>query len=141
MKHFRSYAISVGLIVCLLSCYRLLTLWNQPADAFWSPAHLALSMDATKDRLEVLAQGKPLAAAIEAKQVYIVANGVSVPLTVSDVGIRVNDYDRQRTMRIPAMMAFAAVAGGGFVLFLIGLLTPAISVLKPHGLVDLHLTA
>jgi hypothetical protein len=141
MKHFRFYATTLGLLVCALCLYKLYTLWDQPRDAYWNPAHLALPLDAAKDRFEILVQGKPLARAVDEKRVSIAVDGSILPLASSEVTVRVNDYDRQRTARIPVMLWLAATAGGAFVLFVIGLVAPLIGVLRPHGLVDLHLTA
>jgi hypothetical protein len=136
---FRFFAITFGFLVCGLAVFRLWQLANEQVNTWWTPVHLALPLDATTDRFEVLVGGTPLPKAIEAKRLSIASDGTVFPLSASDVLVRVNNHDRNRVARMPGMMALAAAAGGGFVLFVIGLVTPLIGAFRPHGLVDLHL--
>lgn len=139
--HFRFYATLFGLLICALASFRLWQLWNQPQDAYWTPAHLAMSLDTTSDRFEMLVGTAPLGKVLDERRLLVRSGDSWLPVTATDVSFRVNNYDRARVMRIPAMVAFAALAGGAFVLFVIGLVTPLIGAFRPHGLVDLHLTA
>jgi hypothetical protein len=136
---FRFFATTFGFLICALAAFRLWQLANEPVNTRWTPVHLALPLDATADRFEVLVGGTPLPKAIEAKRLSIASDSNILPLSASDVSVRVNNYDRRRVARMPGMLALAAAAGGGFVLFVIGLVTPLIGAFRPHGLVDLHL--
>jgi hypothetical protein len=61
------------------------------------------------------------------------------PVAAGDLVARVNNYDKVRLARIPTMLGLAAAAGGGLVLFFIGLFAPLIRELVPPRIVDLHL--
>ncbi len=139
-SHFRLWATVAGLVVLALSLYQLWRLWDQPRDAYWTPRHLAMSLDTTADRFEVLVAGVPLQKALADKTVWMTKEGSTVPLAPGEVLARVNDYERMRLMRVPSMLGLSAAAGGGFVLLVIGHFTPLIGAFRPHGMVDLHLT-
>lgn len=139
--HFRLYATTFGLLIAALASFRLWQVSRPPAAGSWTPAHLALPLDATTDRLQVLVDRAPIGEALEGRRLSISKDGNVLPLGASDVSIRLNEVDRIRAARIPGMLALAALAGGGFVLLAIGLATPLIGAFRPHGLVELHLAA
>lgn len=141
-SHFRFFALAFGLLVCALSLYKLFLLFTPPpAEAAWTPAHLALPLSSTSDRFEVLVKGAPLASSLEAQKLLVgLEGGGAETLSKSDLTVRVNDQDRIRLSRMPLMLGLAGLAGGAFVLLVIGLFTPLIGAFRPHGLVDLHLT-
>ena len=139
-SHFRLWATSLGVVVLALSCYQLWRVWQQPRDDYWTPPHLAMSLDDARDRLEVLVAGTPMAKVLGDKRLSLVADGNAIPVGPAEVQVRVNDYARVRLMRLPTMLTLAAVAGGAFVLLVIGLFTPLIGAFRPHGMADLHLT-
>jgi hypothetical protein len=140
-SHFRLFAIVVGLLVSAASSYRVFQLLNPPASDPWTSALYAPELEATADKLEVLVAGVPLGRAIAEGKVVAVDRGTLVPLKASDVKVRLNNEPASRLAAVPSMLLFSALAGGGFVLLVIGILTPLIGLFRPHGLVDLHLTA
>ena len=139
--HFRFFAIAVGLIACAGGALRLWQLSTQPVGDVWTPAIYAPGIESTADRLEVLVAGVPLATAANEQRLLMVIQGNPAPVKVADIRVRLNNEASLRAAAVPAMLGFAALAGGGFVLLLIGLLTPTIGAFKQHGLVDIHLTA
>ena len=140
-NHFRSFAILVGLLACAGACYGFLHLWEQPADAYWTATAFSPPLAAVSDRVELFVADEPLLKAVGEERLVLKKKGTEAPVAVGDLVARVNNYDRVRLARIPAMLALAAAAGGGLVLFLIGLFSPLISALVPPAIVDLHLEA
>ncbi len=139
--HFRLFAIVCGLLFCGLASFRLWQLWNVPAEGHWIPAHLAVPLDSTADRLELLVGGEPAAKVLAAQRMTLATSRGSGPMTPGDLTVRLNTYEKERLATVPRMLALSAVAGGGLVLLVIGLLTPLIGSFRPHGLVDINLTA
>jgi len=139
--HFRLFAIVCGLLVSAGASYRVWQLSSQPIPEKWTPAIYALGLESTADRFEVLLSGVPLAKALAEQQLMMAASGNLVPVKGSDVKVRMNNEPAIRAAAVPAMIGFAALAGGGLVLLVIGLLTPMIGAFHQRGLIDLHLTA
>ncbi len=53
--------------------------------------------------------------------------------------MRVNEAEKVRAARVPSLLWLSAMAGGGLVLFIVGLFAPKIGAYKQHGLIDMHL--
>ena len=87
----------------------------------------------------VYVAGEPILKAIEAQKVVLKRKDGEAPLAASEIVASLNERDRVRLTKVPLMLGLAALSGGAFVLFLIGLFTPLISALKPPMIVDLHL--
>lgn len=141
VSHFRLFAIVCGLLVSGAASYGVWQLSTQPVGDTWTPAIYAPGLEATAEKLEVLVSGVPLAKAVAEQQLSMATNGKMVPVKVSDVRVRLNNEAATRAAAVPTMLGFATLAGGGFVLLVIGLLTPMIGAFRQHGLIDLHLTA
>ena len=138
-SHFRLWALLGGGVVLVLALAGLWKVQNVPVDTSLTPAHLAPPVSAVADRLEVLVGGVPLQKAITDKRLMLAGENGAATLVVTDATVRINDAERVRAARVPSMLALSAIAGGGFVLFLIGLITPRIGAFKQHGLIDMHL--
>ena len=110
---------------------------REAADATWTPAHLALPLATTADRFQVLVADMPLEKAIAEKRLMVTRD--TGPLVVPEATVRVNNLDQLREARFMPLLALSAIAGGAFVLFLIGLFMPRIGAFKQHGLIDMHL--
>jgi hypothetical protein len=111
---------------------------SKPLDTTWTPTHLALPLSTTTDRLEVLVGDVPLEKAIAEKRLTVVTG--AGPQVVREATVRVNNSDQLREARFLPLLALSAIAGGAFVLFVIGLFAPRIGAFHQHGLIDLHLT-
>jgi hypothetical protein len=137
-SHFRLFALLGGGIVLVLALAGLWRIESQPIEPRWTPAHLAPLLSTTPDRFEVLVDGVPLQKVVADKALMVAT--AAGPKTVLEATVRVNDVEQRRAARVTPMLVLSAVAGGAFVLFLIGLFTPRIGAFKQHGLIDLHLT-
>ena len=139
-SHFGLYAVLAGLLILAGSLTMFRRVWLQPKDADWTPPHLAMALDNTTDRFEILVGGTPIQKVLDAKGISIAKDGNMVPLAAADVQVRVNNYEKNRLERLPLMIVWAAVAGGALVLLLIGLFTPMIGAFRPPNIVDLNMT-
>ena len=139
-SHFRLFAILCGLVACAGGSYRVWQLSTQPVGDPWTPAVYAPGIESTADRLEVLVGGVPLVQAVAEQRLSMTTNAGPVPVKVGEVRVRLNNEASLRAAQVSPMLGFSALAGGGLVLLLIGLLTPVIGAFKQHGLIDIHLT-
>ncbi|MCC6130076.1 MAG: hypothetical protein IT186_09110 [Acidobacteria bacterium] len=140
-SHFRFFAIVCGLLFCAASSFRLWQLSTQPLGDQWTPAVYATDLETTTDKFEVLVSGMSLAKAADGGKLMMATEQGSFPLKSSDIKVRLNNAPAVRAASVPAMLGFAALAGGSLVLFLIGLFTPMIGAFHPHGPIELHLTS
>jgi hypothetical protein len=137
--HFRLFALLGGGIVLFVALAGLFRIQNQPIEATWTPSHLSLPLATTADRIEVLVADLPLQKAVAEKRLTLATD--KGPMVVMEATVRVNNADQLRSQRFVPLLVLSGVAGGAFVLFVIGLFAPRIGAFHQHGLIDLHLTA
>ncbi|MEO8056565.1 MAG: hypothetical protein ABI768_15495 [Acidobacteriota bacterium] len=138
-SHFRLWALLGGGVIFVLALGGLWKVQNAPVDMNLTPAHLAQPLSSTTDRFEVLVASVPLQKAIADRRLMLAGENGAAAIVVPEATVRVNDAVRFRAQRAPSMLALAAMAGGGLVLFVIGLIAPRIGAFKQHGLIDMHL--
>jgi hypothetical protein len=81
---------------------------------------MALSLTESRDRVEIYVRGEPLGALLNGQKLWIRDEGGSRALGAQEIGLRFNNRDRVRAGRLPLLLAYAAICGGGVViLFLI----------------------
>ena len=71
------------------------------------------------DRVEIYALGQPLTALLQASQVRMAEGGSMRVLTASDIGLRVNNWDRVRAEHLPVLLASAAGCGVAVLMLLL----------------------
>jgi hypothetical protein len=138
-SHFRLWALLGGGVVLVLALGGFWRVQTAPVDTSLTPAHLAQPLSSAADRLEVLVAGVPLQDAIADKRLLLAGENGAAARVVPEANIRVSEAGNIRAARVPSLLALSAMAGGAFVLFVIGLLAPRIGAFKQHGLIDMHL--
>jgi hypothetical protein len=136
-SHFRLFALLGGGVVLALAIVGFWQVESMPVNPTWTPAHLALPLSTTADRLEVLVADVPLQKAIADGRLMVATD--AGPRVVTQATVRVNNIEQLRTARVTPLLVLSAAAGGAFVLFVIGLFAPRIGAFKQHGLIDMHL--
>lgn len=116
LRLFYSALTATLLLIPALALYRELSMRS---DIWWTPSAMALSLAQSRDRVEIYAQGKPLGALLEAKQLWIGDKAGSTLLDAGEIGMRFNNWDRVRAARIPLLLTYAAVCGAGIVVLLL----------------------
>ena len=116
LRLFYSVLTGVLLLIPALALYRDL---SGPADIWWTPPAMAITLAESQDRVQIYARGRPLGAVLDAKQLWIKDEAGSGPLGAHEIGLRLNNWDRVRAARLPALLVYAAVCGGGLVLLLV----------------------
>ena len=117
LRFFFSGLTGVLLLIPALALYREL---SRPADIWWTPPAMALSLTEGQDRVEIYIRGKPLGALLNAQELWIRDEGGSAALRAQEIGLRFNNWDRVRAGRLPVLLGYAAACGAGIViLFLI----------------------
>ena len=116
LRLFYSALTCVLLLIPAMALYQDL---SRRSDIWWTPQTMALSLTETQDRVQIYARGKPLAALLDANQLWIKDKLGSTPLGAREIGLRLNNWDRVRAARLPTLLAYAAACGGGAVLLLV----------------------
>jgi len=116
LRVFYSVLTGVLLLIPALALYRDL---SGPADIWWTPPAMAITIAESQDRVQIYARGRPLGAVLDAKQLWIKDEAGSGPLGAHEIGLRLNNWDRVRAARLPALLVYAAACGGGLVLLLV----------------------
>jgi len=116
LRLFYSVLTGVWLLIPALALYRDL---SGPADIWWTPPAMAITLAESQDRVQIYARGRPLGAVLDAKQLWIKDEAGSGPLGAHEIGLRLNNWDRVRAARLPALLVYAAACGGGLVLLLV----------------------
>src|SRR5450631_506897 len=102
-SHFRQFALFGGGVVLALSIAGFWLVESKPLDATWTPAHLALPLATTTDRLQVLVADVPLEKAIAEKRLTL-STGAGSQI-VPEATVRVNNADQLREARLMPLLA------------------------------------
>ena len=100
LRLFYSVLTGVLLLIPALALYRDL---SGPADIWWTPPAMAITLAESQDRVQIYARGRPLGAVLDAKQLWIKDEAGSGPLGAHEIGLRLNNWDRVRAARLPAL--------------------------------------
>jgi hypothetical protein len=122
MTVFRKYLLIFGGVFFLMSALQIVRFFGQPADIWWTPKTLGLSLPDTADRVEVYVRDVALRDHVNAGRLQLVTDSGATAVAGSDIRLRVNNWDRIRCERIPVLLGHAVALGATGVLFLIGLL-------------------
>jgi hypothetical protein len=95
-------------LIPAIALYREL---SKRSDIWWTPPSLMVPVAEAADRVRVYIDGKPLTALVGAGQLRIADGPSSNVVATSDIGFRINNYDRVRAERIPLLLAYAAMCG------------------------------
>jgi len=89
------------------------------SDIWWTPPAMASTLGDSRDRVEIYAGNKPLAAWLTAQQLWIRDEAGSRAVSADEIRLRFNNWDRTRVARLPLLLVYAATLGAGLVIFLV----------------------
>lgn len=92
---------------------------SRRSDIWWTPHAMIVPFAESKDRVEIYARGKPLAALLHAGQLRIGEDGGYTVVAPSDVGLRFNNWDRVRAERLPLLLVYAGACGVAALMFVL----------------------
>lgn len=110
---------TLSLILFFVAAVPLFRELSQRSDIWWTPRAMLVPLSESKDRVEIYARGKPLAALLQAGQLRIAEDGGMSALSTSDVGLRFNNWDRVRAERFPLLLVYAVGCGVTACMFLL----------------------
>jgi len=110
---------ALSLVFFLMAAVPLYRELSRRSDIWWTPHAMAVPFTESKDRVEIYARGKPLAALLQAGQLRIAEGGGCTVVAPSEVGLRFNNWDRVRAERLPLLLVYAAVCGVTALMFLL----------------------
>ncbi|PYO49040.1 MAG: hypothetical protein DMD72_05980 [Gemmatimonadetes bacterium] len=114
----RMFYAAMTFVLLFIPAVALFSELSRRSDIWWTPQPLALSLSESTDRVQVYVRGKPLGSLLDAGQLKLAGTPDSV-LSISDVRFRLNNWDRVRAQRLPALLVYAAAIGAGALLFLL----------------------
>lgn len=117
------YLLIFGGVFLVTSSLQLYRLRHERSDIWWTPAARPVPLAQSQDRVEIYARGTLLQRLLADGQLRVGDPADSRVLTVGDVGLRFNNWDRVRAERIPALLMYAASAGAAAAFVLVGLIT------------------
>jgi len=120
-SRIRLFFTALSLILFFVAAIPLYGELSRRSDIWWTPHAMLVPLDESKERVEIYARGKPLAALLQAGLVRIAEDGVLSTLATSDVGLRFNNWDRVRLERLPLLLVYAASCGVTACMFLLAL--------------------
>ena len=86
----------------------------------------------SQDRVEIYVGDTHLLTLLETGQILVTTGSTTRVVTPSDVGLRLNNWDRVRAARIPLLLVSATVAGVLIGMIVIGLFGPLRQVPLQH---------
>ena len=107
----RLFFATLNLALFLVAAVPLYGELSRRSDIWWTPQAMLVPLAESKDRVEIYARGKPLAALLEAGNLRIAEGSGLSALATGDVGLRFNNWDRVRAERLPLLLACAAACG------------------------------
>ena len=119
---WRVYLLVFGGSFFLVSCLQLVRFYAQRDDIWWTPIASPLSLEQSRDRVEVYVRGVRLQNALQSGRLQLVGDSGPTSITASDIGIRLNNNDRVKAERLPLVVMSAAGAGFTGLIVLMGLL-------------------
>jgi hypothetical protein len=117
----RLFFAALSLIVFFVAAVPLFGELFRRSDIWWTPHAMPVPLAESKDRVEIYARGKPLAALLQDGQLRIAEDGGLSTLAANDVGLRFNNWDRVRVERLPLLLVSAASCGVAACMFLLAL--------------------
>ncbi len=121
MKGLRNGMLIAGMIIFFVYGSHLLTFAMQPDDIWWTPRELMLSLDESRDRVEVFVGDEMLRSLVADGKIFLATDDGMTALGQNDIGFRLNNWDRVRAGRIWDVALNSAIAAVGFALLVGGL--------------------
>lgn len=115
----RLFYSGLTLALLLIPAAALYSELSRRSDMWWTPPAMAATLGDSRDRVEIYAGDKPLAAMLTAHQLWIRDQAGSRALSADEIRLRFNNWDRVRVTRLPLLLAYAAALGGGLVILLL----------------------
>ncbi|HOU35885.1 MAG TPA: hypothetical protein PLJ26_00530 [Candidatus Omnitrophota bacterium] len=115
-----------GIIFCCIFGASLLadmgSLNKGDRNIWWTHKDMMLSLPAVKDKVEIYISGKPLAGLVDrGSLVARTSAGDQYKVASRDIGIRLNNWDRQRVSLLKKALVSAFGFGAGIALLVAGL--------------------
>ena len=112
----------IGIVMVCVFLGHLLTKLLERGDIWWTPKELALSLEESKDRVRVYLRGEPIEDRLRDGSLYIEDGEGRREVTQADVGIRLNNWDRQRASLYGGAIIDAAALTAGLMFLIFGAL-------------------
>lgn len=113
-------------IFLLISLAHLYTFFHQRSDIWWTPRSTLVPLPESHDRAAIYVRGGELDDLVAARRLWIRGDSAQTVVAPTDIGLRLNHWDRVRAEQIPGLLTYAASAGAAAALLLVGILLTAV---------------
>lgn len=122
MKKWLDGWTSLGMLMLFATLPHLLGLWTEDPRKWWTPAEMAVPLDESRQRVEVLVAGQPLQRRLQAGALLLATPGAEArPLTANDIAFRFDNWDRVRAEGNTRGMLLVAILSWGASLVAFGI--------------------
>lgn len=98
-----------GIIMLFVFGSQLTIVIFQPDDIWWTPASMKLSMEESKDRVDIYIKDKPLEDILDNEKLILKTDAESVELKNADITFRLNNRDKVRASQLAKVGITSAV--------------------------------
>jgi len=116
LRLFYSLLTGALLLIPIVALYSEL---SKRSDIWWTPATNPLSLNESKDRVEIYVRGRPLGTLLEQGRISVTDSAGSHVLNAQEIAVRLNNWDRMRIERLPLLLFYAAACGAGVIVLLV----------------------
>ena len=110
-RRVRLALVVMSLSVLLVTALPIIRELTRRTDIWWTPQTMLVPLAESADRVQIYAQGQPLAKLVQAGRVQVLDEGHPVSVSAGDVGLRFNNSERVRAERLPGLLISAAFLG------------------------------
>ncbi len=122
MKKWFNPVTLIGLFVVAMGLVQLVPKFFEPRDIWWTPRSMALSLQDSRDRVEVFVADKLLRDRVADRSLHLVAeDGTARPVQADDIRLRLNNWDARRADLYWQAMFSAAYLALGVAMLVVGL--------------------
>lgn len=119
---FRYLSLVLPAAFLLTSSVRIYTFFHQRPDIWWTPRGLKVPLAESHDRVALYVGAAELDDLVAAGRLRLQRDQAPSPVTLNDVSMRFNNWDRVRAQQIPALLISGGTAGAAAALLLVGII-------------------
>src|SRR5215510_11167903 len=103
------YWVLLPAVLLLIPAIQLYQFFRQSDAIWWTPRAMMIPLVESQDRVEIYVGDTHLLTLLETGQILVTTGSTTRVVTPSDVGLRLNNWDRVRAARIPLLLVSATV--------------------------------
>jgi len=120
-------------IFLVTSGVRLYGFFHERSDIWWTPRGTLLPLAESHDRVAIYVRRHELDDLVAAGQLRLLEDSVTSVVSTADIGLRLNNWARVRSDRIPSLLISGVTAGAAAALLLVGFILSRVGRRDAHS--------